>query len=50
MLRFTLVQDLVIGIVSAAMCIVAGVDPDILQVFVLCILAAIWAPAVRMIG
>lgn len=41
--RFIPLQNLIIGIVSAVICLVFKVETDILQAFVLCIIASLGA-------
>jgi hypothetical protein len=41
--RFIPLQNLIIGIVSAVICIVAGIETNVLQAFVLCLLSTLGA-------
>lgn len=41
--KFIPLQNLLIGIISAVLCIVFDIEPNILQAFVLCIMASLGA-------
>lgn len=41
--KFIPLQNLLIGIISAVLCIVFGIEPNVLQAFVLCIMASLGA-------
>lgn len=41
--KFIPLQNLLIGIISAILCIVFDVEPNVLQAFVLCIMASLGA-------
>lgn len=41
--RFIPLQNLLIGIISAVLCIVFDIEPNVLQAFVLCIMASLGA-------
>ena len=41
--KFIPLQNLLIGIISAVLCIVFDIEPDVLQAFVLCIMASLGA-------
>ena len=41
--KFIPLQNLIIGIISAVICILTGIEPDILQAVVLCIIASMGA-------
>ena len=41
--KFIPLQNLLIGIISAVLCIVFDIEPNVLQAFVLCIMASLGA-------
>lgn len=41
--RFIPLQNLIVGLLSAAVCILSGVEPNALQAIVLCVMAAMGA-------
>ena len=41
--KFIPLQNLLIGIISAVLCIIFDIEPDVLQAFVLCIMASLGA-------